>query len=509
MDMPHVAMTPVWAHDFAPEASSDLTSTYDVVVVGAGIVGATAAAELAFQGRRVALIDAAEHPGTGVTGQSTAKVTEGHGLRLSEVLEKHGHDAAVEYATAATAGLDYVRGCSSTLPAVSCRSVPHDLYSSDEALDPVLAAHGFDARECGLTVEGPGAAAALPAPARTVVRYPDQLIIDPVVYVERLVRTARNLGADVCLDTVVTGVESGPVVQTSRGDISAGHVVLATHVPFSLRTLAFALVEQRRHYAVSGVVEGPVGTTYDVAGGWSTRPLELPGDPHHRAIAVGPGHPAGEGEPAAAMHRLHAWAQTRLGMRITHAWSTQDAFGTDGLPLVGNAGLGPEVYIATGFGGWGLTLGTAAALDIVRRIQGEPGRIPTWEPHRTSLLRHPGVSLEVTGRTLTNLAGSAVPSPDEDDVDLEPGQGHVVRRDGQHIALARTRDGELRAVGARCTHLRCLVGWNAEAESWDCACHGSRFATDGSVLHGPAVSPLPRLAARHDEDAPTRTPHDR
>ena len=64
-------------------------------------------------------------------------------------------------------------------------------------------------------------------------------------------------------------------------------------------------------------------------------------------------------------------------------------------------------------------------------------------------------------------------------------------RDGAgQTAVSRGDDGELRAVSARCTHLGCIVAWNGAERSWDCPCHGSRFAPDGAVLQGPAVSPL-------------------
>ena len=73
---------------------------------------------------------------------------------------------------------------------------------------------------------------------------------------------------------------------------------------------------------------------------------------------------------------------------------------------------------------------------------------------------------------------------------LEPGQGEVVRDGAGQTAVSRLPGGELRAVSARCTHLGCIVAWNGAERSWDCPCHGSRFAPDGSVLQGPAVSPL-------------------
>ena len=72
--------------------------------------------------------------------------------------------------------------------------------------------------------------------------------------------------------------------------------------------------------------------------------------------------------------------------------------------------------------------------------------------------------------------------------DLSPGQGRVTE---QHVALCKDEQGNLHAVSSVCTHMGCDVEWNGEDKTWDCPCHGSRFAPDGRVLHGPAQSPLP------------------
>jgi len=75
--------------------------------------------------------------------------------------------------------------------------------------------------------------------------------------------------------------------------------------------------------------------------------------------------------------------------------------------------------------------------------------------------------------------------------------GHVrrpgaasIRESGKPIACYRDLDGDLHRCSAVCTHLGCLVSWNAVEKTWDCPCHGSRFDIDGHLLNGPVVSPL-------------------
>ncbi len=64
----------------------------------------------------------------------------------------------------------------------------------------------------------------------------------------------------------------------------------------------------------------------------------------------------------------------------------------------------------------------------------------------------------------------------------------------------RRSDGSFGAVWGVCTHGACIVE-PRENEVFECPCHGSRFALDGTVLNGPATRPLPRFDVVKYEDA--------
>ena len=67
---------------------------------------------------------------------------------------------------------------------------------------------------------------------------------------------------------------------------------------------------------------------------------------------------------------------------------------------------------------------------------------------------------------------------------LRPGRGGILRRGIDKIAAFRDENGELHLCSAACTHMKCIVHWNSLERCWDCPCHGSQFAIDGTALNG-------------------------
>jgi nucleotide-binding universal stress UspA family protein/nitrite reductase/ring-hydroxylating ferredoxin subunit len=75
--------------------------------------------------------------------------------------------------------------------------------------------------------------------------------------------------------------------------------------------------------------------------------------------------------------------------------------------------------------------------------------------------------------------------------EIAPGDGGVIERRGEKLAVFVDKKGEQHLFSARCTHMGCTVGWNPAESTFDCPCHGSRFGADGEVVNGPAARPLP------------------
>lgn len=64
---------------------------------------------------------------------------------------------------------------------------------------------------------------------------------------------------------------------------------------------------------------------------------------------------------------------------------------------------------------------------------------------------------------------------------------------GKPVAVLRT-DKDFRAFSLVCTHLGCIVHWNAAGKEFDCPCHAARFDSSGQVLAGPPPRPLVQYA---------------
>ena len=481
----------------------DRDLTVDVVVIGAGITGLTAAYLLKRDGHKVAVIDRRRCGGVD-SSLTTAHVTCVTDVNLSELVRRFGRDhawAAWDAGLAAIERIDRIVreeeiACEWTWTS-GYKHVPvgadGDRTTFEE--EARLAADlGFDAR----FVE------AAPFAGTPGIEYGGQAKFHPRKYLSALAKLVDGGGSHIFEHTESEEVCDDPLsVKAGGHTLSCGFVVIATHTPLMGKTrMASAIALQTKLYLYTSYVLGgriakgavPEALYWDTADPYHYLRI----DPHRDfdyAIFGGKDHKTGqETDTAACYAALEADARRALPeFEILHRWSGQVIGTNDGLPFIGETSS--KQFAATGYAGNGMTFGT---LGGMMAHDCATGRKNPWRD-----LFHPGRT-KVRGGTWDYLKENfdypyymvrdRFAGPDATSLrGVKRGEGKIVEIGGKKIAASRNEQGKTTLVSPVCTHMGCLVGWNAAEQTWDCPCHGSRFTPAGKVLSGPAETPLERV----------------
>ncbi len=480
-----------------PQLTEDVE--VDVAVVGGGIAGVCTAWELAAAGHRVALLEA-DRVVAGVTGYTTAKLSALHTLLYADLRRSLGDEAARLYARSQQRAVERVGAVAAEL-AIDCdlERVPGFTYAeSADRVDDVRA-EADAATAAGLPASFV-TETGLPFPVAGAVRVEDQAQFHPRKYLLALVEDLVRRGGRVHERTRAVGLDEGQpcVVTTESGSrVTATDVVVATHYPVFDRALLFARLEPRRELVVAASItaERDPGGIY-ITTEQNTRSVRTApySDGRRLLIVTGQHFTPGTADVTSLFRELAEWLTARFpGAEITHRWAAQDNGTTDHVPYIGRFHpRAAHVWVATGFGGWGMSNGVLAGQLLASRIGGdEPPWTHLYDPIRLNPKHELAPMLKLQAQVARHFVGDRLRSSHVDSVhDIDPGEGAVMRVEGQRCAVYRDPDGVLHSLSATCTHLGCIVHFNEAETAWECPCHGSRFAVDGSVLNGPANRPL-------------------
>ncbi|WP_448202634.1 FAD-dependent oxidoreductase [Azospirillum sp. sgz302134] len=484
-----------------PAGNADLaTAKPDVIVVGAGIAGVTTAYLLQRSGKRVLLLDDGQ-PGDGETGRTTAHLSNAIDDRYTEMERLHSESGARMAADSHTAAIDTIERIARE-ESIDCDFARLDGYLMlAPGQDPSSLDKERDAaRRAGLTevdkldrppIEHPG----------PCLRFPRQGRFHALKYLAGLTRAFLARGGQLATRAHVSSVgQEGDRAHVHVGadhrTIEADAVVVATNSPISDRFAIHTKQAAYRTYAIALAV--PKGSVPDALY-WDTLDVYhyvrlQPEADRDLLIVGGEDHKTGEARDMdGRWAALEAWTRAHFPQAgaVEYRWSGQVMEPFDGLAFIGpDPAYGGRIFVATGDSGMGMTHGTIAGLILCELIHGgsshwsalyDPGRKMT---HKLgTYLRE---NIDVARQYLDYVGRSEVESEER----IAPSQGAVLKMAGRPVAVYRDESGALHRRSAICTHLKCVVHWNPGEKSWDCPCHGSRFAVDGAVLNGPATQPL-------------------
>lgn len=478
----------------------------DLVVVGSGIAGLSAAYEAARCGAKVIVIDRRDIT-DGMTARTTAHLVSEIDDRYYELITNVGEGDARLYHESQVAAINRIEAV--------CRNegIDADFARLPGYLVPAEAAHmddlqrEFDAcMKLGVPVEWTDLAPYALGEGLKALKFAGQGRFHPLKYCAGLVRAIEQGGGRFHGRTAyVSHEEDGEavIITTERGPrISAGAALFATNSPVNDRVAIHTKQEPMRTYAIAGRI--PRGCVEDALV-WDTLwpyhyvRLQPAGDGQDWLISGGEDHRTGTAnDMEERFARLPAWTRERFPAfgKEEYRWSGQVMEPVDCVPYSGRDGS-DRIYVHTGDSGTGMTNGVAGALNFIALYRNDKARFADlFDPGRKP---KSGLSLgeyvKGQGPVVANLA-EYVEAGEVDSVDeIKPGEGAILRRGLAKHAVYRAEDGTITERSAVCTHVGCIVHWNSFEKCWDCPCHGSQFQPDGTVINGPAVTPLGDVAA--------------
>lgn len=504
-----LATTPYWIDSASlptyPKLNRDVE--VDVIVIGAGITGITAAYLAKQAGKTVALIDRGRCAAVD-TGHTTAHLTAVTDIRLKNIARTFGRDAARATWDAGMAAIDQITGLIRH-EGISCdfHWVPGFLHAPMRNADPArieeLEAEAAFARELGIKAEMLPAVPLFNVPG---VKFSHQAIFHPRKYLRTLLQAIPGSGSYVFEDTNANEITDEPLtVRSGQHRIRGGYLILATHTPLQgvTGTLGALLFQTKlalySSYVVGGTVPKgrlPTASFWDNGDPYDYLRIE-PRHDHDYVIFGGEDHKTGQKtDTEEPYRRLEKRLRTYLpDVKIDHHWSGQVIETNDGLPFIGETAR--HQFAATGFSGNGMTFGTLGAMMAIDSLLQKPNPwAELFAINRSKILggtwRYLAENKDYPYHFIRDWLARG---EGDSTAQLARGEGRILKLDGKKVAAYRDDHGAVTLCSPVCTHLKCIVEWNNAEKTWDCPCHGSRFQPTGEVISGPAEEPLEKLPA--------------
>jgi glycine/D-amino acid oxidase-like deaminating enzyme/nitrite reductase/ring-hydroxylating ferredoxin subunit len=488
----------------------------EVCIVGAGIAGLTTAYLLGLEGTPVIVLN--DGPiGNGMTGRTTAHLASALDDRYYNLEHYHGVEGAQMAAESHSTAIDRIEQIVSS-EKIECDFSRVDGYLFLPPGAPLtLLDREFEAAfRAGLRMERVARAPISGFHTGPCLRFPRQGQFNPLAFLQGLRRAILRNGGKIFTNTRVTRVEGGKAahVETSSGHrVDAASVVVTTNTPINDRYSIHTKQAPYTTYVIGleippdSVVPALLWDTAEMAGlernvgpvPYHYVRISKPAGRPETLIVGGEDHKTGQSKDFAARYtRLERWARVRFPMagKVVYRWSGQVMEPVDGLAYIGrNPADEPNVYIATGDSGNGMTHGTIAGIllsDLINR--GESRWQQLYNPSRKPVRAYAEYAKE-NFNVVAQFADYLTPPDYSSEADVPLGQGGIIRRGIKKIAAFRDDSGMLHEFSAVCPHMKCIVRWNATEKTWDCPCHGSRFDCMGRVIGGPASEDLAPIGA--------------
>lgn len=369
-----------WAASFAPEkyyAPLKRHIKTDVVVIGGGIAGLTAAYLLKKSGLSVAVLEK-NTVGSGTSGGTTGKVTTQHGIIYAELIKRWGIKNARAYAQASQAAFNKMQRIIAR-ERIKCDWQKRDNYVYTAQADNI-AKFKQEVRAAAKLGLPASYEKHLPLPFDTsgAVKFSDQATFHIGKYIQSLAKLVHGNNSYVFEQSQATKIKDDVpcTVDTDEGSVTASSIVVATKIPtgpLAGRITYGALEHPETSYIVAGKYTGKLQGMYisPDKNHYSLLPIKSAQGP--LLLIGGQNHTPGLRIPSHRYRKLSEYGRQWFGMSdISYRWKAMDYIAYDNIPIAGL--LYPwskNIYVISGLKKWGLNLSMVGAMVVHAQILGQ------------------------------------------------------------------------------------------------------------------------------------------
>ncbi|MCE5222114.1 MAG: FAD-dependent oxidoreductase [Clostridium sp.] len=458
----------------------------DILVIGAGMAGLLTAYILTKSGKEVVVIDA-KSTASGVTKNTTAKITCQHDLIYDSIIKEFGEEGARQYSKANELAIEKYKEIIDK-ENIDCDFERKDAYvyslDNTESLEDEYIA----VKKLGIDAELVDEVN-LPFKVKGALKFKNQAQFNPLKFLRTISEKLTIYENTTALDIT----EEISVVTKDDIKIKANKIIVATHYPF-LNTPGyyFLRMHQERSYVLA------LENAQDVNGMYICIDKNAYSFRNYKNLLIfgGVAQRAGENEGGGAYDELRKAAKELYPNSIEkYHWSAQDCMTLDNIPYIGHySSKTPDIYVETGFKKWGMTTSMVAAMIISDMIlEKENDFSEIFSPGRFDMsasMKNAANDLIITAK---NFIAQRIDIPEESLESIENGKGGIVEYKGQKTGVYKDNEGRVYTVSTKCAHLGCELHWNVDELTWDCPCHGSRYDYKGNWIESPTNKSLDEI----------------
>lgn len=472
----------------------------DVCIVGGGIVSAITAYLLMDSGLSVCVLEK-DRVCTGVTANTTAKITSQHDLFYDYLANNFDLNFAKQYLDSNEDAISLIKSIIEK-ENIDCDFEMQDSYvftTSKQEAEKIKSEVAV-VNKLGLNAEY---LTKIPLPVKNIlaaIKFPNQAQFHARKYVLGLFDIVSKKGVKIYENSKVIDVKHNSdnyTISTDSATVTAKYVVMASHYPIkNFPGFYFLKMYQSKSYAIAvdtkeELFPGMYINSWDPVISFRT----VPYNNSRLLIVVGSSHKTGATDVNIedSFKNLENYIRNIYpNMEVKYRWSTEDCISLDKVPYIGEfSTLYKNMYIATGFKKWGMTLSHVAGKIISDKILGKENE---YSKIYTATRLQPIKNIKEFGNILKQSTYSLVLNKTKKALnsldDISNGNGGIIEYNNKKIGIYKDDSGKIYAVKPICKHLGCELSWNNLEKTWDCPCHGSRYDYMGNIITEPTKKSL-------------------